>query len=166
MRVSTDDADGGKPSVTRGLYRAFQYRLERFLVSGALYRLAVIAISIVVIVAIFGSLQWWIDGAPGWRSWLAALWFSGPERGRWRHGALLGLVAGMLFFLVNLAWITEISRVAGTVFAGLTALVLLSLYLSLYFAAFGAFAATVGRWSPGELAPGKKKSEDLFGQSL
>lgn len=76
MRVSTDDADGGKPSVTRGLYRAFQYRLERFLVSGALYRLAVIAISIVVIVAIFGSLQWWIDGAPGWRSWLAALWWA------------------------------------------------------------------------------------------
>lgn len=104
----------------------------------------------------------WIWQAPC----LAALWFGGPERGRWRHGALLGLVAGMLFFLVNLAWITEISRVAGTVFAGLTALVLLSLYLSLYFAAFGAFAATVGRWSPGELAPGKKKSEDLFGQSL
>ncbi len=84
----------------------------------------------------------WIWQAP----LLGALWFSDLGEKRWRRGALLGLVCGFVFFAINLSWITEISHVAGTFFAGLGALVALALYLSLYFALFGAFAATAGRW--------------------
>lgn len=84
----------------------------------------------------------WIWQAP----LLGALWFSDLGEKRWRRGALLGLVCGLVFFAINLSWITEISHVAGTFFAGLGALVALALYLSLYFALFGAFATTAGRW--------------------
>lgn len=110
----------------------------------------------------------------GWLVWfwasplLAALWFSTPRkpgRARWRHGFLLGYLAGFVFFAVNVSWITEISRVAGTVWAGIGALFGMAAYLGLYFAAFGAFAATVGRWAPsdGASATGKR---GLFAQSF
>lgn len=97
----------------------------------------------------------WIWQAP----LLGALWFSDLGEKRWRRGALLGLVCGLVFFAINLSWITEISHVAGTFFAGLGALVALALYLSLYFALFGAFAATAGRWI---IPKPNKDKRDLF----
>jgi apolipoprotein N-acyltransferase len=97
----------------------------------------------------------WIWQAP----LLGALWFSDLGEKRWRRGALLGLVCGLVFFAINLSWITEISHVAGTFFAGLGALVALALYLSLYFALFGAFATTAGRWI---IPKPDKDKRDLF----
>ncbi len=97
----------------------------------------------------------WIWQAP----LLGALWFSDLGEKRWRRGALLGLVCGLVFFAINLSWITEISHVAGTFFAGLGALVALALYLSLYFALFGAFATTAGRWI---IPKPDKDRKDLF----
>ncbi|MEN8716806.1 MAG: apolipoprotein N-acyltransferase [Verrucomicrobiales bacterium] len=97
----------------------------------------------------------WIWQAP----LLGALWFSDLGEKRWRRGALLGLVCGLVFFAINLSWITEISHVAGTFFAGLGALVALALYLSLYFALFGAFATTAGRWI---IPKPDKDRRDLF----
>lgn len=101
----------------------------------------------------------WIWPAP----LLGALWFAETRRPRWKFGAVLGFVTGFTFFLVSMFWLTEISRVAGTILAGIAALLVLSLYLALYFAAFGAFAATVGRWIIPKPQQGKK---DLFDQSL
>src|SRR6056300_1020950 len=97
----------------------------------------------------------WIWQAP----LLGELWFSDLGEKRWRRGALLGLVCGIVFFAINLSWITEISHVAGTFFAGLGALVALALYLSLYFALFGAFATTAGRWI---IPKPDKDRKDLF----
>ncbi len=110
----------------------------------------------------------------GWLVWiwasplLAALWFSEarkPGRARWRHGFLLGYLAGFVFFAINVSWITGISRVAGTVWAGIGALVGMAAYLGLYFAVFGAFAATAGRWDPSvaEEATGRRRH---FAQSF
>lgn len=111
---------------------------------------------------------WWDLGGLIW-IWaaplLTALWFSParkPGQARWKRGFFLGYLAGLAFFLINVSFITEISRVAGTVFAGLGALLAFAAYLALYFAGFGAFAATVGRWVPAPPAAGKK---DLFGPS-
>lgn len=101
----------------------------------------------------------WIWQAP----LLAALWFSDSGRVGWRRGFLLGYVAGLVFFLVSLSWITEMSRVAGTAWAGIGALASLAIYLSVYFGLFGAFAATVGKWTIRELDEDRK---DLFGLSL
>lgn len=104
----------------------------------------------------------WIWSAP----LLTALWFSTsrkPNRPAWRHGFYLGYLAGLAFFFINVSFITEISRVAGTVFAGLAALVAFATYLALYFGVFGAFAATVGRWIPVKPAEGKA---DFFSQSF
>lgn len=98
----------------------------------------------------------------GWLVWvwqgplLGALWFSDSRSGkhgpapRWRRGFFLGYLAGFVFFVINVSWITEISRVAGTVWAGIGALAGMGAYLGLYFGAFGAFAATAGRWRPEE----------------
>lgn len=94
---------------------------------------------------------------------LASLWFSDFAKGNWKRGAFLGYACGLTFFLVNISWITEISRVGGTIFAGLGALLALAIYLSAYFAVFGAFAATAGRWILRE--PDKSK-KDLFDQSI
>jgi len=104
----------------------------------------------------------WIWQAP----LLTALWFSEPrraDRSRWRHGLFLGYLSGLTFFVFNVNWITEVSRVAGTPLAGIASLLAFTLYLAIYFAAFGAFAATVGRWIL--IAPDKNK-KDLFGQSF
>jgi apolipoprotein N-acyltransferase len=101
----------------------------------------------------------WIWQAP----LLGALWFSESKQKRWKRGALLGYLSGLTFFLVNISWLTEVSRVAGTIFAGLGALLALSLYLAVYFAAFGAFAATVGCWV---IKEPKRDRKDLFEQSI
>ncbi len=102
---------------------------------------------------------------------LAALWFSEPRPGkrktkpRWWHGFRLGFTTGFVFFLINVHWITEISRVAGAWLAGFTALLGLAGYLAIYPGLFGAFAATVGCWTPAEetAATGKRA---LFAPSL
>ncbi|HQZ28759.1 MAG TPA: hypothetical protein PK648_11470, partial [Verrucomicrobiales bacterium] len=104
----------------------------------------------------------WIWQAP----LLTALWFSEPHRAdrpRWRHGCFLGYLSGLSFFVLNVSWVTEVSHVAGTPLAGIASLLAFTLYLALYFAAFGAFAATVGRWIL--VAPDREK-KDLFGQSF
>lgn len=104
----------------------------------------------------------WIWQAP----LLTALWFSEPRRAdrpRWRHGCFLGYLSGLSFFVLNVSWVTEVSHVAGTPLAGIASLLAFTLYLALYFAAFGAFAATVGRWIL--VAPDREK-KDLFGQSF
>ncbi|MDF1861997.1 MAG: apolipoprotein N-acyltransferase [Verrucomicrobiales bacterium] len=101
----------------------------------------------------------WIWQAP----LLGAFWFSESKQKRWKRGALLGYISGLTFFLVNIFWLTEVSRVAGTIFAGLGALLALSLYLGIYFAIFGAFAATAGRWVIKEPHRDRK---DLFEQSI
>ncbi|MDF1825201.1 MAG: apolipoprotein N-acyltransferase [Verrucomicrobiales bacterium] len=94
---------------------------------------------------------------------LTALWFAKPETARWKHGMQLGFVSGFAFFLISISWLTEVSRVAGTVWAGIGALLSLSFYLAFYFAAFGAFAATAGRWI---IRKPDKSKKDLFGQSI
>ncbi len=103
---------------------------------------------------------------------LAALWFSDPDPARrrfrsraWR-GLWLGFLSGFAFHLVNVSWITEIGQVAGTIWAGIGALVAMSAYLAVYFAVFGAFAATVGHWQPADGDPARPGKADLFGQSL
>lgn len=104
----------------------------------------------------------WIWSAP----LLAALWFSEPRKpgqARWKRGFTLGYLSGLSFFVINVSFITEISRVAGTIWAGIAALLALTLYLGLYFAAFGAFAATVGRWTMPGPETGRR---DLFGESF
>jgi len=99
----------------------------------------------------------WIWSAP----LLAALWFSPAKRAR--DGFLLGYLAGLAFFGLSLSWLLELSRVAGTAWAGIGALGSITLYLALYFGAFGAFAVTVGRWSPRE--PGAGAGAGAVGSS-
>lgn len=101
----------------------------------------------------------WIWQAP----MLAALWFGKTSRPRWKQGLFLGFVSGFVFFLINISWMTEVGRVAGTIWAGIGALVALAFYLALYFAAFGSFSATVGRWV---IREPQKDKKDLFGQSI
>ncbi len=75
---------------------------------------------------------------------LAALWFSTPGKKKdgsirsraWR-GWWIGYFSGLVFFLINLSWLAEVSGVGA---------VALPAYLAVYFGFFGAFAATVGRW--------------------
>jgi apolipoprotein N-acyltransferase len=119
-----------------------------------------------LLAACFPPFSWgdlvWIWSIPLW----AALWFSAPPSGwsRWRWGGLLGFLAGLSFFLTSLIWLNEISGVVGSFWSGFVSWIGLSAYLAIYFAVFGAFAATVGRWSPrGDEGPAKG---NLFGQSL
>ncbi|NNE90062.1 MAG: apolipoprotein N-acyltransferase [Verrucomicrobiales bacterium] len=103
---------------------------------------------------------------------LAALWFSKPGKSkthRWRRGFLLGFIAGLGFFLISLFWLWEMRKVAESFWAGLAAWLALPGYLALYFGAFGAFAATIGRWKPDfdEVEKSGEKSKlNLFGPSL
>lgn len=98
-----------------------------------------------------------------------ALWF-GPvpdETRRWRRGFGLGYAAGLAFFLVNLHWLFEMRKVGGSIWAGIGAWLALPAYLALYLGAWGAFAATVGRWRPDFAQAGaKSKLGDLFGPSV
>jgi apolipoprotein N-acyltransferase len=106
----------------------------------------------------------WIWSIPLW----TALWFSTPPTGwpRWRWGLLLGYLAGVTFFLTSLCWLNEISNVVGSFWSGFLSWLVLSLYLGCYFGVFGAFAATVGRWIPGDKKGDGKVKANLFGQSL
>ena len=105
----------------------------------------------------------WVWQAP----LLAALWFSNPsgaDTPRWRYGFFLGYLSGVSFFVLNINWITEISKVSGTILSGVAALFCLTVYFAVYFALLGAFAATVGRWVIPE--PTGKGKADLFDQSI
>lgn len=94
---------------------------------------------------------------------LAALWFSKPAASRWKRGFFLGYISGLAFFVLNVSWITEISKVAGTIWAGVGALLCLTVYFAVYFGLFGAFAATAGRWI---IPNSSDKKADLFDQSI
>jgi apolipoprotein N-acyltransferase len=93
-----------------------------------------------------------------------ALWFSdsADPRKRWRRGLALGYVAGLTFFLINLSWLFQLSRVAGTAWAGIGAWLAMPGYLAIYFGLWGAFAATTGRWKPAQ----SKVEGDIFGPSM
>lgn len=81
----------------------------------------------------------------GWAIWvwmvplLLALWFPVKEKHKGRRGwrgFRLGYLAGLVFFLINLSWLSHIHIAACT---------LLPAFLALYFGIWGAFAATLGR---------------------
>ncbi|MEO0415421.1 MAG: hypothetical protein AAF226_10775, partial [Verrucomicrobiota bacterium] len=102
----------------------------------------------------------WIWQAP----LLAALWFS---RASWKRALWLGWLCGFTFFTINMNWFHYVGEVVESSWAGIGAVIGMSLYLGLYFAAFAVFATTVGRWVPEDLStPVKSKSRDIFGQSL
>jgi len=108
----------------------------------------------------------WIWQAP----LLAALWFSDPVKkktSRWKRGFGLAYVTGFVFFAIDLSWFYELKAVVGTAWVGIGAVLGMSGYLAVYFGAFGAFAATVGRWIPTELKkePANPKSKQ-FGPAL
>lgn len=80
----------------------------------------------------------------GWLAWvapaplLATLWFSLPGCGRRRAAAagICGWCAGLAFFLSNLFWITEVSRIGW---------IAVCAYLACYPGLWAVVAATVGR---------------------
>lgn len=108
-----------------------------------------------------GSLVWF------WQApLLTALWFSKPrptQQSEWKRGFYLAYLSGLSFFVLNLNWFTEISKVAGSIWAGIFALLAITLYLALYFGVFGIFAITVGKW---KLKEPDKDKKDLFEQSF
>lgn len=92
---------------------------------------------------------------------LTALWCGGKHpaanrRSRFRAGFGLGFIAGLAFFIPNLAWVRHSSRVINgasdhrwmgwsTEMMGWGAVLALCAWLSLYWGVWGGFAATVGR---------------------
>ncbi len=66
------------------------------------------------------------------------------QQPRWVWGAKIGYVCGFAFFLVNIAWIRHVAWPGW---------ILLSAYLAVYFAAWGAFAASLGRLLDAKIAP-------------
>jgi len=70
---------------------------------------------------------------------ISVIWWSTAQttfKKRALRGAFLGYLAGLIFFLLNLSWLHHIHLAACT---------LLPAFLALYFALWGAFAATIGR---------------------
>jgi len=70
---------------------------------------------------------------------ISVIWWSPTQttfKKRALRGAFLGYLAGLIFFLLNLSWLHHIHLAACT---------LLPAFLALYFALWGAFAATIGR---------------------
>ncbi len=76
----------------------------------------------------------------GWVVWLwmipllAVIWTTTGKRRRWK-GFGLGWLAGVVFFLINLAWLATVSWIAQ---------LLLSCYLACFFGLWGVFAASLG----------------------
>lgn len=97
---------------------------------------------------------------------LIALWSGGKARSTAasrpiKTGFALGFIAGLSFFIPNLAWVRHSSRVINgaiddrwmgwsTELMGWGAVSALCIYMSLYWGVWGAFAATVGRPRIGE----------------
>jgi len=97
---------------------------------------------------------------------LIALWSGGKTqatsaRRRIKAGFALGFIAGLSFFIPNLAWVRHSSRVINgaidgrwmgwsTELMGWSAVLAMCIYMSLYWGVWGAFAATVGRPRIGE----------------
>ncbi|MEZ0390224.1 MAG: apolipoprotein N-acyltransferase [Verrucomicrobium sp.] len=110
--------------------------------------------------------------------WSERLVQAEKKKSRARHGFKVGYVAGLAFFIPNLAWVRHSSRVIhgaignewmgwGPELMGMGAVVGLSLYVSLYWGFWGAFAATIAR--PRISADGKPTDGDtgqLFSVSL
>ena len=67
--------------------------------------------------------------------WLAALWLGVGKKRPKRSGFLIGLVAGVVFWAINLKWLSSVTGPAYLV---------LAIYLAVYFAFFGLFAVTIG----------------------
>ena len=70
---------------------------------------------------------------------IASVWLSSAQttvKKRAVRGASIGYLAGLSFFLINLSWLHHIHLAACT---------LLPAFLAIYFAIWGAFAATIGR---------------------
>ena len=88
---------------------------------------------------------------------LWCLWFTGlssqaqPPKKHALRGALLGWISGTTFFLINLSWLHAVTPPGA---------ILLALYLGLYFAAWGALAATIGRPSNTDLVPPGSSAPD------
>ncbi len=79
-------------------------------------------------------------------------WFinDSTEQPRWVWGAKLGYLSGFVFFVINIAWIRHVAWPGW---------ILLSGYLALYFAAFGAFTASLGRLQRAKIAIGEPPQE-------
>ncbi len=89
---------------------------------------------------------------------ISAIWFGSAKtsyKKRALRGATLGYAAGLTFFLINLSWLHHIHLAACT---------LLPAFLALYFAIWGAFAATIGRPSffDSKAVDASLKSKRLF----
>ena len=70
---------------------------------------------------------------------ISAIWLGSAKitsKKRAIRGFALGYVTGLIFFLINLSWLHHIHLAASA---------LLPAFLALYFAIWGAFAATIGR---------------------
>ena len=66
---------------------------------------------------------------------MVAVWRGGKARRRGWYGFRIGYVAGLAFWMINLKWIIEV---------GAMGWVAMSVFLALYFALWGTFAAGVG----------------------
>jgi len=89
---------------------------------------------------------------------ISVIWWSPAQttfKKRALRGAFLGYLAGLIFFLLNLSWLHHIHLAACT---------LLPAFLALYFALWGAFAATIGRPSffDSNEVDGSLKAKNLF----
>lgn len=76
---------------------------------------------------------------------MAALWLGGGESKRKRFGWKVGGVAGLVFWLINVKWLLAMGELDTVPMVGaLAGWLMLSIYLTFYFAIWGVFAATVG----------------------
>jgi apolipoprotein N-acyltransferase len=100
------------------------------------------------------------------------------EKSEVRRGFALGYLAGVAFFIPNIAWVRHSSRVIagaednswagmGPEIMGVAAVLGLGLYLALYFGVWAAFAATIGRPRiSGDGMPAAGDAGRLFSSSL
>ncbi|MGJ8671312.1 apolipoprotein N-acyltransferase [Rubritalea sp.] len=76
---------------------------------------------------------------------MAALWLGGGEKKRKRFGFKVGLVGGLVFWMLNVKWLTAMGDLPTVPVLGAYAgWLMLSVYLALYFGLWGMFAASVG----------------------
>ena len=67
--------------------------------------------------------------------WMAAVWLGAGEKRPKRKGFLIGLCAGVIFWMINIKWLISVVGAA---------YLILVVYLALFFAFFGLFISTVG----------------------